>query len=78
MVGVEVGDQERVDFLDAGGFGGGCNADGVASAVAGIASVDQQGLAGGRDDESGLAPFDIDEINVEGFGGLGGGGECGE
>ena len=72
MVGVEVGDEQRVDFFDAGGFGGSGDADGVASANAGVTGVDQQGLAGGRDDESGLASFDIDEINVQGFGGLGG------
>ena len=71
---VEVGDEQRVDFLDAGGFGGGGDAIGVAPAIAGVSGVDQQRLAGGRDDQRGLASFDIDEINVQRLGGLGGDG----
>jgi len=33
----------------------------------GPAGVDEEGLSGGSDEKSGLAAFDVNEINLQGF-----------
>ena len=68
---VIVGEEDVVDALEARTFGGGDNAIGVAAAVAGPTSVDKQGFAFRRDEQSGLAAFDVDEVDAEVGGALG-------
>ena len=75
MILVEMRDQQRVDFFDAGCFRRRRDANGVASAVARITGVDEQGLTGGRNHQRGLASFDIDEVNIERLCALGGHGQ---
>ena len=66
---VEVGDEDGVDAGEAGLVGKGDDAIGVAAGRrAGLvfpAGIDQQRLAVGRDEQRGLAAFDIGEEDVE-------------
>src|SRR5258708_8139519 len=73
-----VRDQQSVDLLGPRRLRRRGDADGVASTVAGVPGVNQEVLAGGRNDQGGLPPFDIDEINIERFGGPGGDGHSGQ
>jgi hypothetical protein len=68
VVWMEVGDQEVIDVIDAGVADGGHDTPGVAAVVARKTCVHEQRLASGRDDQSGLAAFDIDEVDVERLG----------
>ncbi len=47
MVGVIVSDEQVVDFVDAGGFGRGGDAAGIAMAHSGPAGIDEEGLPAG-------------------------------
>ena len=67
MIVVIVGDEDEVNFFDASVVSGGDDASSVAIVVVGPAGVDEKGLSVGRDEESGLAAFDVDEINLQGF-----------
>lgn len=60
-----MGGDEEVDFLQAGGFGGDL-VDAAGIARAGVAGVDEDGFAGGRDNEGGAAAFGINPVDVEG------------
>ena len=79
VVGVEVGDEDFVDRGDAGVLHCGLDAAGVAAVVAAPAGVDEQGVARRRNNERGLAAFDVDGVDEEAGGiaifGLRGGGE---
>ena len=70
VVEVVVGGDEVVDVLHPGLGGGLVDPAGVA--VAGVAGVDQHRFAGGRDDERGGSPFDVDPDDVEAAVGLAG------
>ena len=61
-----VGDEDVVDLRNAGGLRGCGDAVGVAGVVAGPAGVDEEGLAGGGDEEGGLAAFYVDEVDPQG------------
>ena len=50
-------------------LGGRGDAVGVAAVIAGPAGIDQHGLAGGRDEQRGLAALDIDEVDLQILGG---------
>jgi hypothetical protein len=65
VIHVEVGDEQVIDACDAGVLHGCLDAVGVAAIVAGPAGVDEQGFAGGGDQQSGLAAFDIDGVDEE-------------
>ena len=67
MIVVIVGDEDEVNFFDASIVSSGYDASSVAIVVVGPAGVDEQGLSGGHDEESGLAAFDVDEIDLQGF-----------
>jgi hypothetical protein len=79
VVDVVVGEQHIVDVVEAGIFGGGDDAVGVASFIVGPSGVDEEGVAIGSDEEGGLASFNVDEENLEVIGGaLGAEGGAGE
>ena len=65
VIGMEVGDEHMVDLRDAGVFHRRLNALGVAAIVAGPAGIDQQRSAGRRDEQRGLAAFDVDGVDVQ-------------
>jgi hypothetical protein len=66
MIAVKMREQEVIDAREAGGFRGGDDARRIAPA--GIAGVDQHGLAGGRDEEGRATTLGIDPVGVEGSG----------
>jgi len=67
VIGMVVGDENVVDLLDASEFGGFVDADGVTVGVVAPAGVDEERLLFRRDEESGLATFDVDEEDLESF-----------
>src|ERR1035438_9080649 len=69
VIAMVVGDENIVELFDFGGFGGLDNAVGVTTVETAPACVDQQGVAGGSDDERGLAALHIDKIDFERLGG---------
>ncbi len=62
---VIVSDQHIVDAAQASALRGGDDAIGIAEIVAGPTGVDQQRFPCRRDEQRGLAPLDVDEINAE-------------
>jgi hypothetical protein len=70
VVGVVVGDEQVIDAADACLVHGGLDALGVAAVMISPAGIDEQRCAGGRDQQRGLAAFDVDCVNDEvlGFG----------
>jgi hypothetical protein len=66
VVHVEMREQQVVDALQPGDLGRDL-VDAPRVAPAGIAGVDQHGLARGRDDERGRAALDVDPVDVEGL-----------
>src|SRR5262249_28378148 len=70
MIGVEVANDQVVDFLQAGLLGRGVDSFGVAIADR-PSRVDEQRLSGRRHDQSGRAAFDVDPIYIESFRGRG-------
>ena len=64
---VVVGDEDEINFAETGVVSGGDDAIGIAIVVAGPAGVDEEGLSEGRDEQGGLAAFDVDEINLQGI-----------
>ncbi len=81
VVDMEVSDDNVVDAREAGLDGGVVDAGGVATA--GVAGVDEDGFAGGGDEERGAAAFGVDPVDAESgsvlFDGQEGeGGGCGE
>ena len=64
VIGVKVGDDEMIDFLQLRHLGRHfVNAARVA--FEGIAGIDEDGFAGGSDDQSGTTSFDIDPVDIE-------------
>src|SRR5271156_6435760 len=63
-----LGDQDAVDLLHMAELGRGSDPVRVTAAEVGPTGVDQQGLAGRRNHQSGLAALDVDEENFERFG----------
>ena len=70
VVDVVVGEEDVVDVVEAGTFGGGGDAVGVASLVVGPAGIDEEGMVVGGDEEGGLAAFHVDEENLQVAGGV--------
>ena len=71
VIGMVVGDEHMIDVRDAGVFHCRLDAIGVAAVVAGPAGIDEQGRAGRRNEQRGLAAFDVDGIDEQvlcGFG----------
>ena len=79
VVAVEVGDEQVVDPRHTGELRdledalwiarpGGVAGLGIKPAGARKPGVDEQRLPGGRNEQRGLAPFDVDEVDVEGPG----------
>jgi hypothetical protein len=65
VVDVVVGEEDVIDVIDAGAFGGGDDAIGVAAFIAGPTGIDEERVSGGRDEESGLAAFYVDEVDLQ-------------
>ena len=67
MVDVKVRDNEVVDLLHTGDLGGGL-VQPVWVSAARHAGVDEDRLAGGRDDQCAAAAFDVHPVNIKCFG----------
>src|SRR5215469_9282313 len=65
MIPMIVGDQNVVDPLQVGQAGSGHDAFGIAPGKVRPTRVDQQGLAGGRNNQRGLPAFNVDEIDAQ-------------
>ena len=65
VVGVVVGDHQVIDLLHARGLGRRGDAIGIAVVVPRPAGIDQHGFTGGRDQQRGLASFDVDEVDFQ-------------
>jgi len=76
VIDVEVGDEDVVETGDAGVAHGGLDALGIAGIGCGPAGVDEERIAQRRDDERGLAALNVDGVDEEGAGELGGGGKA--
>ena len=70
VVDVVVGEEDVVDVVEAGAFGGGGDAVGVAALIVGPACVDEERVVIGGDEERGLAAFDVDEEDLQVAGGV--------
>ena len=55
-----MGDEHIVDLLDPCRFGGSHDPVGIPTIEAGPSRINQQGLAGRRDDQSSLSPLDVE------------------
>ena len=75
VIDVEMGDEDVIEAGDAGVVHGGLDAFGVTGIGSGPAGIDEEGCAGGGDDEGGLAALNIDGVDEERVFGLGGGGD---
>ena len=71
VVFMKVGDQDIVNAGDSGSSGSGHDTIGVAAVIAGPPGVDEEGFAGGSDEASGLAAFDVDKKDAERFRSIG-------
>ena len=72
MIAVPMGDDQIVDLGQPGIPGGRHDAPGIADRRGrrDVAGVDQQRLAGRRDEQRGVAAFDVDDVDVQGRAGL--------
>ena len=65
VVDVVVGEQDIVEVVQSGIFGGGNDTVGIASCVAGPAGVDEERVMVRGDEEGGLAAFYVDDEDFE-------------
>ena len=65
VIAVEVRGEQDIDLLQAGLLRRGEDPLGVAIVRRAIGGVDQQGLAAGRDDQSGGAAFGVNPVNLQ-------------
>jgi hypothetical protein len=64
VVGVIVSDQDVIYSREAGFFGDGDDAVGIAAVIVGPAGINKEGLSVGSNEERGLAALDVDKINA--------------
>src|SRR3954468_3981026 len=70
MVAVPVRDDQMIDLGDTGVFRRFDDASGIARRLgAAIAGIDEHSLAEWRDEQRGVAAFNVDDVNLQRFGG---------
>ena len=73
VIAVPVRDDQMIDLGEAGVMDGIHDAAGIANGAGrDVARIHEQRLAGGRDEERGVAAFDVDDVDVESRAGFAG------